>query len=72
MGAGSLTSQTNMLERLWHAGELNTTDYLVQLQQTLATRMAASEQRGVVWEAWIAWLAASGQVDTWSGFGIPR
>lgn len=72
MGAGSLRSQTDMLERLWRAGELNTTDYLVQLQQTLDTRMAASEQRGVVWEAWVAWLAVSGQVDTWSGFGIPR
>lgn len=72
MGAGSLTSQTDMLERLWRAGELNTTDYLVQLQQTLDTRMAASEQRGVLWEAWVAWLAVSGQVDTWSGFGIPR
>jgi cobalt-zinc-cadmium efflux system outer membrane protein len=71
LGAGSLTSQTDMLERLWRAGELNTTDYLVQLQQTLDTRMAASEQRGVVWEAWIAWLAVSGQVDTWSGVSTP-
>jgi cobalt-zinc-cadmium efflux system outer membrane protein len=72
MGAGSLASQTEMLERLWRAGELNTTDYLVQLQQTLDTRVAASEQRGVVWEAWIAWLAVSGQVDGWSGFGTRR
>lgn len=72
LGAGSLTSQTEMLERLWRAGELNTTDYLVQLQQTLDTRVAASEQRGMVWEAWIAWLAVSGQVDDWAGFGTPR
>ena len=72
MGAGSLTSQTEMLERLWRAGELNTTDYLVQLQQTLDTRVAASEQRGVVWESWIAWLAVSGQVDAWTGFEHAR
>ena len=72
MGAGSLTSQTEMLERLWRAGELNTTDYLVQLQQTLDTRVAASEQRGVVWESWIAWLAVSGQVDAWTGFENAR
>jgi cobalt-zinc-cadmium efflux system outer membrane protein len=72
MGAGSLTNQTDMLERLWRSGELNTTDYLVQLQQTLDTRMAASKQRGVVWEAWVAWLAVSGQVDTWPGFGTSR
>lgn len=72
MGAKSLSSQTETLERLWRAGELNTTDYLVQLQQTLDTRATASAQRGVVWEAWIAWLAVSGQVDTWAGFDVPR
>lgn len=72
IGAGSLASQTEMLERLWRAGELNTTDYLVQLRQTLDTRVAASEQRGVVWESWIAWLAVSGQVDAWAGFGTAR
>ena len=72
MGAGSLTSQTEMLERLWRAGELNTTDYLVQLQQTLDTRVAASEQRGTVWEAWVAWLTASGQVDAWVELDTPR
>lgn len=72
IGAGSLASQTEMLERLWRAGELNTTDYLVQLRQTLDTRVAASEQRGVVWESWIAWLAVSGQVDAWTGFETAR
>jgi len=72
IGAGSLASQTEMLERLWRAGELNTTDYLVQVRQTLDTRVAASEQRGVVWESWIAWLAVSGQVDAWVGFGTAR
>lgn len=66
-GAGSLTRQTEMLERLWRAGELSTTEYLVQIQQTLNTRVEAAEQRGAVWEAWIAWLAVSGQVDAWVG-----
>ena len=72
LGQASLASQTEMLERLWRAGELDTTDYLVQLRQTLDTRVAASEQRGVVWESWIAWLAVSGQVDAWAGFESER
>ena len=72
LGAGSLSNQMEMLERLWRAGEINTTDYLVQLQQTLDTRVAASEQRGVVWQSWIAWLAVSGQVDDWTGLGNSR
>jgi len=72
LGAASLVSQTEMLERLWRAGELDTTDYLVQLRQTLDTRVAASEQRGVVWQSWIAWLAVSGQVDAWTGIESER
>ena len=72
LGQASLASQTEMLERLWRAGELDTTDYLVQLRQTLDTRVAASVQRGVVWESWIAWLAVSGQVDAWTGFESER
>lgn len=68
VGAGSLESQTDLLERLWHAGELNTMEYLVQLHQTLDTRVAASEQREALWEAWIALLTVSGQIDTWVGF----
>jgi cobalt-zinc-cadmium efflux system outer membrane protein len=68
IGAGSLESQTNLYERLWRAGELNTIEYLVQIQQTLDTRVAASEQREALWEAWIALLTVSGQIDTWIGF----
>jgi cobalt-zinc-cadmium efflux system outer membrane protein len=34
-GQSSLTSQTEQLQKMWQAGELSTTDYLVQLRQTL-------------------------------------
>ncbi len=52
-------------DRLWQAGELNTTDYLVQLKQALDTEVSATEQRGRMWRAWADWLAASGQADQW-------
>jgi cobalt-zinc-cadmium efflux system outer membrane protein len=54
-----------MLDRLWQAGELNTTDYLVQLKQALGTEASAIDQRGRMWQAWATWLAASGQADQW-------
>ncbi len=66
-GQGSLESQTRLLERLWRAGELSTSDYLVQLKQTLDTRTAAVELRGSLWRAWFAWLAASGKTESWLG-----
>jgi cobalt-zinc-cadmium efflux system outer membrane protein len=64
-GAVSLGGQIKLLQRLWQAGEINTTDYLVQLKQALDTRTSAIEQRGRMWQAWIDWLLASGQVESW-------
>ena len=64
-GAVSLGGQIKLLQRLWQAGEINTTDYMVQLKQALDTRTSAIEQRGRMWQAWIDWLLASGQVESW-------
>ena len=64
-GQASLDQQTSVLERLWRVGELNTTDYLVQVKQALGTQAGAIEQYGQMWQAWIEWLAASGQVEKW-------
>jgi len=66
-GQASLESQTQLLERLWQAGELSTTDYLVQIKQTLDTRTAAAELRGSLWQSWFEWLAASGRTESWLG-----
>jgi cobalt-zinc-cadmium efflux system outer membrane protein len=64
-GHNSLLQQGKLLDRLWRAGELGTTDYLVQLKQALDTEASAIEQRGRLWQSWIAWLAASGDIAGW-------
>jgi cobalt-zinc-cadmium efflux system outer membrane protein len=64
-GAPRLNQRTEVLGRLWQAGELNTTDYLVQLKQALETEVRATEQHGRLWRAWADWLAASGRVAQW-------
>jgi cobalt-zinc-cadmium efflux system outer membrane protein len=69
-GAPSLTQQADLLERLWRAGELNVTDYLVQLNQTLDTEVSALELERELWLAWFAWLGASGQLGDWLGVPI--
>lgn len=66
-GEASLTRQTAQLKRLWEAGELSTTDYLVQLTATLDVQQNALELREALWRAWFEWLSASGQVDAWLG-----
>lgn len=64
-GAPRLSQRTELLDRLWQAGELNTTDYLVQLKQALETEVSATEQRARMWRAWADWLAASGRITQW-------
>jgi len=66
-GEFSLQRQTTLLQRLWQAGELSTTDYLVQLAQSLDTQADATELHGDLWRAWVDWLAASGGVESWLG-----
>ncbi|HHJ34533.1 MAG TPA: TolC family protein [Gammaproteobacteria bacterium] len=64
-GADTLNEQITLLERLWKAGELNTTDYLIQLTQALETKASAIEQRGRMWTDWSEWLIASGKIEHW-------
>lgn len=64
-GEAGLTRQTALLQRLWQAGEIGTTEYVVQLNQTVDTRIAAIELRGQLWRAWTDWLAASGEAEPW-------
>lgn len=64
-GASRLDQRADLLGRLWQSGELNTTDYLVQLKQLLDTEHAAIRQHGRMWRAWASWLAASGGAGEW-------
>ena len=61
-GQTAQREQGELLERMWQAGELTATDYLIQAKQSLETEKAATVLMGEVWQAAIAWLDASGQV----------
>ncbi|MBL4744030.1 MAG: TolC family protein [Cycloclasticus sp.] len=65
VGSSSLLQQESLLERLWRAGELSTTDYLVQLKQSLDTQASAIEQKTQLWQSWTQWLIASGEINQW-------
>lgn len=54
-----------LIERLWQAGEINSTDYIVQLKQRIDSQIAGVELKGRAWQAWAEWLRASGQIDSW-------
>lgn len=60
-----LSDGMQLIERLWQAGEMNSTDYLIQLKQRIDSQQAGVQLRGRAWVAWVDWLKASGQVETW-------
>jgi outer membrane protein, heavy metal efflux system len=66
-GQQSSEMQLDLLRRLWQAGELSTTDFLVQFNQALNTQASAINLRGRTWQAWFEWLTASGRIDEWLG-----
>lgn len=66
-GHASLLKQTTLIQQLWQAGEISTTEYFMQLNQTLDTRLSAIELRNDLWRTWVDWLLASGRVNTWLG-----
>lgn len=62
----------SLLERSWREGELSTTDYLLQLNQTLDTQQAGAELQAQVWTAYVDYLAAVDQLERWVGLeGTP-
>jgi len=64
-GQKTLSNHLDTLEKLWKAGEISTTQYLVQFQQTLDTQFSGEKLKGDVWQAWIEWLVATGSVTKW-------
>ncbi|QBB69100.1 TolC family protein [Pseudolysobacter antarcticus] len=63
--APRIAERAILLQRLWQAGELGTSDYLVQLTQSIDTELGATGLRARAWQAWADWLAASGGLNIW-------
>lgn len=61
----SLQGGMDLLNRLWSAGELSTTDYLVQLKQRIDSQIAGQELKGKAWQMWFSVMEASGQLNPW-------
>jgi len=61
----SLDGGVALLNRLWLAGELNTTNYLVQIKQRIDSQIAGVELTGKAWKEWFSVMESSGQLDIW-------
>ena len=63
--AGAFEDRTALLEKLWRAGEISTSDYLVQLKQSLDTALSGLELESQAWQAWFDYLTAAGRLTYW-------
>lgn len=63
--AAAFEDRTALLERLWRAGEISTSDYLVQLKQSLDTALSGLELESQAWQAWFDYLTAAGRLNDW-------
>ncbi|MGD8567572.1 MAG: TolC family protein [Gammaproteobacteria bacterium] len=64
-GKNQLNEHVGLLAQLWRGGEISTSDYLLQLEQNIHTRIAGARLKGDMWRAWINWLNATGSVLDW-------
>jgi cobalt-zinc-cadmium efflux system outer membrane protein len=64
-GTSSIDRRAYALQHLWEAGEINTSEFLLQVRQTLVTQASAMELRRKLWNAWIEYLNASNRVEDW-------
>ena len=65
MGQASLQQQGEQLHRLWAAGELSATEFLLQASQAIDSEDSALDLRETLWQAWFEWLAAAGKTEQW-------
>ncbi|MEO7068242.1 MAG: TolC family protein [Rhodanobacter sp.] len=63
--SGAFEGRTALLEKLWRAGEISTSDYLVQLKQSLDTALSGLQLESHVWQAWFDYLTAAGRLTDW-------
>ncbi len=55
----------DLLARLWRAGELSATEFLVQARQGVDTQITATELAGELRRAAVAWLQSAGLMENW-------
>lgn len=59
MGAGAVAARFDQLRRLLEARELTTTEYLVQLRETLSSASRGLETERAAWAAFANWIAVT-------------
>lgn len=63
--SGAFEDRAALLEKLWRASEISTSDYLVQLKQSLDTALSGLQLESQLWQAWFDYLTTAGRLTDW-------
>ncbi len=69
-GKTSIQQQLKLIKRLWKLGDMSTTDYLVQLKQTIDTQTAGLELRGKLWQSAFEWMNTTASIINWLNINL--
>jgi len=64
--------QLILINQLWQAGDINATDYLLQIKQALETKATGFELRNELWKTAFDWMNLTASVDQWLGITISQ
>ncbi|MCW8957170.1 MAG: TolC family protein [Gammaproteobacteria bacterium] len=66
----SVEQQLSLIRKLWRAGDISASDYLLQLKQALEIRATGLELRNKLWLVAFEWMSLTDQLDDWLGLEI--
>jgi cobalt-zinc-cadmium efflux system outer membrane protein len=69
-GKTSIQQQLELIKRLWKIGDMSTTDYLVQLKQSIDTQTAGLELRGKLWQSAFEWMNSTASIINWLNINL--
>jgi len=66
----SVDQQLSLIKKLWLAGDISASDYLLQLKQALETQASGLELRNQLWQVAFEWMSLTDRLDDWLNIQI--
>jgi len=66
----SVEQQLKLIKKLWLAGDINATDYLMQLKQAHETKASGLKLRNQLWQVAFEWMSMTATIDRWLSISV--
>ncbi|PHS69033.1 MAG: hypothetical protein COB23_07925 [Methylophaga sp.] len=67
---GHVAEQLALVNQLWQAGDINATDYLLQIKQALEIKITGYRLRNQLWQVAFDWMKVTASVDQWLDINV--